>query len=133
MSLQSGGLCCNRIYRPRPSYWKRLKSPQLKPRTFQSFPVLWPWPVNSTTSNPNFERLLISRFTSLSILIFKTYSPITIAIYIFEFSNVCVVQIQGHYSHFKFKMNQIVTQIGSRNSESENFGFDSLTLQFVSQ
>ena len=50
MSLQSGGLCCNRIYRPRPSYWKRLKSPRLKPQTFQSFPVLWPWPVNSITA-----------------------------------------------------------------------------------
>ena len=50
MSLQSLGLCCKRIYRPRPSYWKRLKSPRLKPRTFQSFPVLRPWPVNSITA-----------------------------------------------------------------------------------
>ena len=28
-TLQSLGLCCNRIYRPRPEYWKRLKSPRL--------------------------------------------------------------------------------------------------------
>ena len=36
-TLHSGRLDCNRIYRPRPEYQKRLKCPRLQLRTFDSF------------------------------------------------------------------------------------------------